>query len=180
MAFFWLEPEVAGSWGESTVADRTTHPPVVFNLEYEIDHWLGDDLLQTFPCYIVTERLRDALESSGFTRFSFDDVTVITSVLFKEIERDSNPSLTLPKFYWLKVEGEAGKDDFGIENTLRPRTPAGVPSGRAGRGRKINIRRRGYVAAPWVGNHRLVVSERALSLLQSFEIEHYLVLRFHT
>lgn len=35
MKFFYIEPEVAGGFGERTRLDTTVHPPVVHELEYE-------------------------------------------------------------------------------------------------------------------------------------------------
>ena len=69
---FVIEPEVAGGFGRATVLDTRTHPPQVSRLEYEFDGWLGDDLLTTFPCYIVSRRLQDALEMTDLTGFHFD------------------------------------------------------------------------------------------------------------
>jgi hypothetical protein len=180
MSFFVLEPEVAGGLGETTILDNTTHPPLVATLEYAFDTWLGDDLLEAFPCYIVTERLRNALDNSGFTGFGFDDVTITASDFFQETVAYPYTSSTLPKFYWLKVGGQAGEDDFGIHNTLRPRIPIRAKVSITPKGKKVNIRRRAYIEAQWVGHYRLVVSERALGLLRSFQLEHCLILHFHT
>jgi hypothetical protein len=108
--FYVLEPEVAGGLGESSQIDTTTHPPTVTQLEYEFEGWLGDDLLETFPCFIVTERLRDALQQAHVTGASFDDVTVTTSETFRELY----PNRVLPRFFWMKVDGQAGVDGVGI------------------------------------------------------------------
>jgi len=51
------DPEVAGRLGEKTVLIATSHPPITERLNYEFDGWLGDDLLEPFLCYIVTESL---------------------------------------------------------------------------------------------------------------------------
>src|SRR4051812_45329247 len=72
-------PEVAEGWGESIVVDRSVHPPIVSKLEYEMLGWPHDDLLESFPVYVVTERLAIALEGSGMTGFSFDEVLITTS-----------------------------------------------------------------------------------------------------
>ncbi|HCE46902.1 MAG TPA: hypothetical protein DET40_25425 [Lentisphaeria bacterium] len=48
--------------------------------------------------------------AGGFTGFSFGDVEVSKSILFTELY----PKRKLPKFVWLKVNGRAGFDDFGI------------------------------------------------------------------
>jgi hypothetical protein len=108
--YFALEPEVAGGLGKSTELDTSVHPPIVTHLEYMFEDWFGDDLVQTFPCFIVTERLHDALESASLSGYSFDDVTVSTSEEFEELY----PDRVLPIFVWLKIHGQALKDDFWI------------------------------------------------------------------
>ncbi len=110
MKFFKLEPEVAGGLGQKTVMDTTVHPPLVSVLEYEFDGWLGDDLLESFPCYIVTERLKNLLKEDSFTGCEFDSVIISTSETFEEFYPEAN----LPKFYWLKIKGKAGIDDVGF------------------------------------------------------------------
>lgn len=90
--------------------ERHTHPPIVSRLHYGFQGWLGDELLTTFPCYIVTERVRQALERLGATGCSFDTVRVTTEYPFDELY----PGRQLPPFTWLKITGRAGVDDFGM------------------------------------------------------------------
>lgn len=110
MQFFGLKPEVAGSLGEGTVMDYSTVPYRVVALEYSFDDWLGDDLLEGFPCYIVTEALRKAIEDEGLTGCTFAKVETTRSELFSEIKGD----MQLPQFHWLRVGGRAGAEDFGV------------------------------------------------------------------
>lgn len=110
MSHIVLEPEVAGGWGSETIADTSRHPPVVSRLHYEFEGWLGDDLLESFPCFIVTERLAVALERAGLTGFVLDDVTTTRSPEFEELYPDTQ----LPSFRWLRVTAHAGTADFGI------------------------------------------------------------------
>jgi hypothetical protein len=105
-----LEPEVAGGWGTGTVADVSVHPPVVSRLHYEFQGWLGDDLLESFPCFIVSKRLAAKLQRSTLTGFTLDTLTVSTSPEFEDLY----PATRLPEFRWLKVVGCAGQHDFGI------------------------------------------------------------------
>lgn len=109
MNYYSLEPEVAGGLGPHSVLDPRTHPPVVSKLHYEFDGWLGDELLETFPCYIVTQRIRDMIQERGFTGAEFAPVEVTKSITFEELY----PNRRLPKFVWLKVNGTPGIDDFG-------------------------------------------------------------------
>ena len=115
MSFTILEPEVAGGWGDETVADTAVHPPIVSRLHYEFEGWLGDELLASFPCFIVSERVAAALEASRLTGFALDEVTISTSPEFEDL----HPDVSLPRFRWLKVSGQAGVDDFGLAADFR-------------------------------------------------------------
>lgn len=108
--FYNMEPEVAGGFGESTVMDTTFHPPIVTQLEYRFEGWLGDELLETFPCFIVTEAVASEITKLGLTGFSLAPVKITASAEFE----DTEPKTILPDFFWLKVDGEAGFSDFGI------------------------------------------------------------------
>ena len=57
MEYYLIEPEVAGGIGEHSVIDRSSGKMVVRKLHYEFDGWLGDELLESTPCFIVSERL---------------------------------------------------------------------------------------------------------------------------
>jgi len=113
--YFYIEPEVSGGFGENTVIDTSVHPPKVSRLHYQFDGWLGDDLLESFPCYIVSEYLAKEIEKSGLTGFRFKEVEVSKSEQFEELY----PGKELPKFRWLKVIGDAGQDDFGVADDCR-------------------------------------------------------------
>jgi hypothetical protein len=115
MKYYFLEPEVAGGLGQNTVMDRTVHPPVVTRLHYELDGWLGDELLETFPSFIITDRLGKKIVDTMFTGIRLASVEVSTSEQFRELY----PSRTIPDFVWLKVLGRAGIDDFGIADDHR-------------------------------------------------------------
>jgi hypothetical protein len=108
--FHILEPEVAGDLGDASVLDHSTQPFTVLKLEYRFNVWLGDDLLTTHPCFIVTQRLRDSLERIDGTGYHFDDMDISTVEEFDEI----NPGVKLPRFYWMKVDGVPGVDDAGL------------------------------------------------------------------
>ncbi len=111
--FYSLDPEVAGGLGPNTVMDASLHPPIVTKLHYELDGWLGDELLESFPCFIVTENMRQLIESADPSGCSFGEVEVSKSDRFKELY----PKRSVPHFFWLKIAGHAGRDDFGISST---------------------------------------------------------------
>jgi hypothetical protein len=114
MKYFTIGPEVAGGWGEHTVADTSVHPPKVSHLHYEFHGWLGDDIVESFPCLVVTQRLADLLPPT-LTGFELAELEVSTSDQFRQL----HPGRDLPAFRWLKVYGTAGVDDFGVAEDLR-------------------------------------------------------------
>ncbi len=103
MKFYSLEPEVAGSLGPDTVMNTAVHPPRVHKLTYELDGWSGDDILESFPCY---------LEASKPSGCGFDNVRITKSEQFDILY----PSREIPKFYRLRIHGKAGLDDLGISD----------------------------------------------------------------
>ena len=109
--YFLLSPEVAGQLGKDTVIDTTVTPPLVEKLHYEFDGWLGDDILESFPCFICTEKLAIRLKKNNIKGYLLDGVTVSKSETFIEIYPDKE----LPSFYWLKIVG--AKDDDLILST---------------------------------------------------------------
>jgi hypothetical protein len=115
MNHFIVEPEVAGGLGEHTVMDCTVRPPKVSKLHYKFDGWLGDSLLESFPCFIATKDLAQKLKDLHPTGVAFCEVEVEKSELFRRV----HPNRKLPDFLWLKVSGKPGKDDFGLADDLR-------------------------------------------------------------
>lgn len=115
MRYFYVEPEVAGGFGENAVLlDPRARPPLVSHFHYEFYGWLGDVLLETVVTYIVTEEAKEKLLDIGATGIRFADVEVSLSGFFE----DRYPGRRLPKFVWLQVFGEPGKDDFGIRANI--------------------------------------------------------------
>ena len=74
--YYVLEAEVCGSFGEDTIRDTSVFPPKITKLDIVFEGWLGDDLIETFPAYMVTERLKKTLGKSELTGFDFDIVSV--------------------------------------------------------------------------------------------------------
>ncbi|TIV24700.1 MAG: hypothetical protein E5V74_01315 [Mesorhizobium sp.] len=110
MRYFDVRPDVAGGLGDHTILDNRVHPPIVHKLHYEIEGWFGDALVTTFPCFLVTEEAKQALLNMGISGANFADAEITVSDEFHELQ----PGQHLPEFVWLKVDGRAGHDDFGI------------------------------------------------------------------
>ena len=111
--FYQLAPEVAGGLGPETVFDRSQSPPIVRALHYELDGWPDDDLITSFPCFIVTESMKKMIEEARASGCSFGPVKVTTSEQFKDFE-EFRQGQQLPKFSWLLIHGAAQQDDFGL------------------------------------------------------------------
>jgi hypothetical protein len=101
-----VRPEVAGALGENAIIDSSTHPPKVSRLHCHFDGWLGDDLLEVFPCFLVSERLARAIQQSNLTGWRLAPVEATESVEFEELY----PNRGLPKFCWLQVIGDSAAD----------------------------------------------------------------------
>jgi uncharacterized repeat protein (TIGR02543 family) len=113
--FFYLEPEVAGGIGPNSELHRESGRLVVTRLNYQFDGWLGDALLETTPCFIVTDAARQGIDEAALTGVSFSDVEVTRSDLFTDLYGDK----ALPHFWWMIVKGKPKTDDFGMADDLR-------------------------------------------------------------
>ena len=67
-------------------------------------------MLTSFLCYIVTWNVRRLIEEVQPIGCSFGEVEISLTDDFQEHLGERN----LPLFYWLKITGEAGRDDFGM------------------------------------------------------------------
>ena len=102
--YYYIAPEVAGR--ATTRLDSTENEET---LHYEVEGWLGDDLLESYPHYIVNEPLLERIEANELSGYEIADASVSKSPQFERLY----PEKTLPEFYWLKIRGDAGADDFG-------------------------------------------------------------------
>ena len=132
MAYYVLEPEAAGGLGPRTVLDTAAHPPVVSRLHYEVEGWLGDDLLESTPCYLVNPAVGPALESAGVSGFELASAEVTVADDAQDVV-----DARVTTFCWLRPLGKPGIDDLGV--------------------------------AP---DASLVVSDKALDVLNQFQLDH--------
>jgi hypothetical protein len=73
---FVLEPHVAGVLGPGTRLDPSTHPPIVTKLEYVLDLPDVDDLIESFPVFLVSAVLAARLADGDFTGFALHPAAV--------------------------------------------------------------------------------------------------------
>lgn len=113
--YYLIEPEVTGRFGDESKVDTTIHPPVIHKLEVVFDGWLGDDLIELFPYFLVSENLKQEFDNCDLTGFDLEKIVVTKSMQFNELYEDKD----IPQFYWFKVSGKPLCDDFWItENHL--------------------------------------------------------------
>lgn len=109
--YYILEPEVAGGFGENTIVDTSVHPPIVSKLHYKFDGWLGDCLLETFPCFIFTSEVAEEIKDNNLTGITFSSLETSLSDTFIEIYGNKS----LPTFLWGKLDKNQD-DDFYINS----------------------------------------------------------------
>lgn len=115
MRFYTVNPDVPGFLEESH--DEILSKPELPTVHYPFECWPDDDIVQSFPALLVSERLGAALTSTGLTGFELGEC------ISRKGEQFHIPSPgrgELPRYFWLKVNGEAQADDFGISGDLMP------------------------------------------------------------
>ena len=148
MKLYVIEPEVAGEMGENTVFDNYEEvvvnggTPVISHLHYVFMGWLGDDILETTPCFLVSERLKNAIVESDLKGYEFQNVEISVGEDFEEMY----PDIILPCFYRLIPLGNVCVQDEKCSN------PDGMD---------FCITEKSY----------LVLSEKAMNVVKDFQIE---------
>ena len=107
--FFIPMLPVQGQMGPGTKFDRTTAPAAVMELEIVFDFYPTEPLLESFPVLFGTKEFGDALLAGQFTGFSVEKMTAKKADQYHLLSKRK----ALPAMVWLKVNGDAGKSDFG-------------------------------------------------------------------
>lgn len=110
-----LEPEVPGGFGNRTIINSNTHPPKILKIHFIFDGWLGDQIIECFPCYLVSSELAEILVKHGVSGFVLEDVEIEKSETFLELY----PERKVPPFKWFKVTGLEENCDVYINSENR-------------------------------------------------------------
>ncbi|WP_165824445.1 hypothetical protein [Tsukamurella pulmonis] len=113
--------EVAGGWGEDTAVDATVHPPIVEYLDYEVQGWLGDDLITSFPVHLVSPRLLEAMQRAGLRGFSEQPSSKYTISIDEQLlllEGEDVKNSYVLEFKWISVGEGLDPDLFLTEGFL--------------------------------------------------------------
>lgn len=111
---FFIEPEVSGELGHETDMDTSVHPPIITSLHFIFTGWLGDDIIECFPIYLVTENLGKSLKDNNIKGFELKSIKVEKSRTFTDLQ----PDISLPKFYWLDIDTSGSEGDFKIKDNI--------------------------------------------------------------
>ena len=148
MELYMSEPEVAGEIGENTVYDNFDDlryrgdKPEISKLHFIFSGWLGDDIIESTPCFIVTDKLKIEIEKSELIGYEFQDAEISLSDEFIEI----CPDRDISQFKRLIPKGSVVVED----ETYATWT-----------GEDFNFSDKSY----------LVVSERALNIIKEFNLD---------
>ncbi|WP_258839154.1 hypothetical protein [Mechercharimyces sp. CAU 1602] len=108
-----MEPEVAGGVGEDTLFSKdfytSGHRKVEF-LHYVFSGWLGDSLLETVPCYIVSQPLVKSIQAYNLTGYQCEEMKVTMDESFLEL----HPKTVLPLFLRLLPLGRVNIKEGGL------------------------------------------------------------------
>lgn len=148
MNLYMLEPEVAGEIGENTIYDNFDDVryrgayPKISKLHFIFSGWLGDEIIESTPCFIVSDELKRKIEKSELNGYKFQDVEISLSDEFMEIYPDRD----MPEFKRLIPNGSVSVDGETYNKWS---------------GEDFNLSDKSY----------LVVSEKALDILNEHNIE---------
>ena len=93
MKYIKIEPEVIVGLGEDTKINKSNYPPIVNYLHINLEDWLGDDLMENFPVFIITEYLKSSLETTRFSGYTIKDLKLTFDEYFEsnyQLEKKSS------------------------------------------------------------------------------------------
>lgn len=109
-----LEPQVAGELGPDTDLDTRTHPPKVKRLEYVLDQPESDDLITSFPVFLVSEQLASRIKKARLHGFKLAKASIGTSDNYRELYAKAMHR----DYRWLQITGAVGRSDFWLDNSF--------------------------------------------------------------
>lgn len=108
---YLIRAYVPGDLGPGTELDTSVHPPRVTRLHLIVDTWEGDDLVECFPTFLVTERLAQAIDTRGLSGVKWARAQVEKSAQAIEFFQ-----WTLPEWRWLQL-GDDQKADLWLDDS---------------------------------------------------------------
>ena len=109
---FALSPLVAGQLGEGTSLDASVHPPRVSAVEYVLDAPTAEDLIESFPVFLVSEELAERLEAESFRGFDLAPAGVVPSTEYAA----AYGAAAHKSYRWLRLQSDADADFWTEDN----------------------------------------------------------------
>lgn len=97
-----LQSDVPDENGEHMQLDTSVHPPRIIHLHLALDNWDGDEIIESFPVYVVTDRLGKALSNAGLSSFTLRNAEIALAPEEQAV-LDRHGISELPNFQWLDV-----------------------------------------------------------------------------
>lgn len=110
-----LDPQVAGELGDETVLDSSTHPPLVSQVDYVLDQPDADDLIQSFPIFLISTGLGSRLQDAGLTGFALAGALVRPSENYLAIYG----AVPHPQYMWFQVIRADIEADCWLDESLQ-------------------------------------------------------------
>jgi hypothetical protein len=87
----------------------------VSRVDFIFDGCLGDELIESFPVFLVSDALAKVLDSTELTGYLLREADISVSEQFLELY----PNASTPHFVWLDVVGDYCLDDFSLDSRAR-------------------------------------------------------------
>lgn len=109
-----LDPQVAGELGPDTDLDTSTHPPKVKRLEYVLDQPETDELITSFPVFLVSEQLGGRIKKAHLDGFKLAKARVRPGDNYRELYGKARHR----DYRWLQITGTARRSDFWLDESF--------------------------------------------------------------
>jgi hypothetical protein len=161
-ALYHVEPSVDGGFGERTqlvkgdgnFGDELSRTDVSV-LAHQFQGWSGDEIVTSFPCYLITQRLLDDLLRTGLTGISHESAIIAVS----DEPFTSLTAIEEQRFVWLKPTGKIDHIPKSLKQSQDPIKWAGHD----------------FSLTP---NAQLVLTERAINAIGYARIRHSIIRAF--
>ena len=114
MKYIKIEPEVIVGLGDRSDIDFSSKFAKINHLHISLEDWLGDDLVECYPAFFVTNDLKIGMEKEHFTGFEIKSF----ELTFDEGYEDNSTIDIKPNFWWLEVTYQKGDDIYIDENKV--------------------------------------------------------------
>ena len=113
MNYYITEPQVPGYLGSHTTY-TSQFPARVGDMHYVFNSWPCDDIIEAYPCFAVSDRLKAKIEEAGASGVNF----LPCSVAMSEDISDSEGA-NIPFFWRIEPTGVMRKDDVSLDKEHR-------------------------------------------------------------